>query len=60
MVISSLRLSIQHLSEKKKQQPLVLMMLSISLEKKTIAFLREPSLDPCFCIKGGTAEGGYT
>ncbi len=29
------------------------------LGKKTIAALREPSLGPCFGIKGGAAGGGY-
>ncbi|MGN0298344.1 MAG: formate--tetrahydrofolate ligase [Lachnospiraceae bacterium] len=30
------------------------------LGKKTIAALREPSLGPCFGIKGGAAGGGYS
>ena len=30
------------------------------LGKKTITTLREPSLGPCFGIKGGTAGGGYS
>lgn len=30
-----------------------------SLDKKTIICLREPSLGPCFGIKGGAAGGGY-
>ena len=29
------------------------------LGKKTVAALREPSLGPCFGIKGGAAGGGY-
>ena len=29
------------------------------LGKKTICALREPSLGPCFGIKGGAAGGGY-
>lgn len=29
------------------------------LDKKTIVTLREPSLGPCFGIKGGAAGGGY-
>ncbi len=29
------------------------------LGKKTVAVLREPSLGPCFGIKGGAAGGGY-
>lgn len=29
------------------------------LEKKTVAALREPSLGPCFGVKGGAAGGGY-
>ena len=29
------------------------------LEKKTLLALREPSLGPCFGIKGGAAGGGY-
>ncbi|MDD4370623.1 MAG: formate--tetrahydrofolate ligase [Anaerostipes sp.] len=29
------------------------------LDKKTIVALREPSLGPCFGIKGGAAGGGY-
>lgn len=31
-----------------------------SLDKKTIICLREPSLGPCFGIKGGAAGGGYS
>lgn len=27
--------------------------------KKTVAALREPSLGPCFGVKGGAADGGY-
>lgn len=30
-----------------------------SLDKKTIICLREPSLGPCFGLKGGAAGGGY-
>ncbi len=30
------------------------------LDKKTIIALREPSLGPCFGIKGGAAGGGYS
>ncbi len=30
-----------------------------SLEKETIICLREPSLGPCFGLKGGAAGGGY-
>lgn len=30
-----------------------------SLGKKTVAALREPSLGPCFGVKGGAAGGGY-
>ena len=30
------------------------------LGKKTIAALREPSLGPCFGVKGGAAGGGYS
>ena len=30
------------------------------LDKKTMAALREPSLGPCFGIKGGAAGGGYS
>ena len=29
------------------------------LGKKTVAALREPSLGPCFGVKGGAAGGGY-
>lgn len=29
------------------------------LGKKAVIALREPSLGPCFCIKGGAAGGGY-
>ncbi len=31
-----------------------------SLNKKTIICLREPSLGPCFGLKGGAAGGGYS
>ncbi|MBU0569905.1 formate--tetrahydrofolate ligase, partial [Patescibacteria group bacterium] len=31
-----------------------------SLKKKSIVCLREPSLGPCFGIKGGAAGGGYS
>jgi len=31
-----------------------------SLDKKTIICLREPSLGPCFGLKGGAAGGGYS
>ncbi|MCR5791244.1 MAG: formate--tetrahydrofolate ligase [Lachnospiraceae bacterium] len=30
------------------------------LQKKTIVALREPSLGPCFGVKGGAAGGGYS
>ena len=30
------------------------------LDKKTVIALREPSLGPCFGIKGGAAGGGYS
>ena len=30
-----------------------------SIGKKTIICLREPSLGPCFCMKGGAAGGGF-
>ena len=30
------------------------------LGKKSVVAMREPSLGPCFGIKGGAAGGGYT
>ena len=31
-----------------------------TIGKKSVAVLREPSLGPCFCMKGGACGGGYS
>ncbi len=58
LVLSSPR-SIRLQPAKVRQQPLSVGRSIWSAGKKAVIALREPSLGPCFGIKGGAAGGGY-